>query len=108
MSAGLETEQVAVAIGGAGVCTVVDAGAMTTIQDLPGRVGYWHVGVPPSGPMDDLGHRLTNLVVDLTDPIEVDLRRLGRHSVRTLRFFADDPGKAAADIRELAGGPGQA
>ena len=27
---------------------------MTTVQDLPGRVGYWHVGVPPSGPMDDL------------------------------------------------------
>ena len=36
---------------------------MTTVQDLPGRIGYWHVGVPPSGPMDDLSHRLANLVV---------------------------------------------
>jgi urea carboxylase len=42
---------------------VLDGGPFTTVQDLPGRVGYWHVGVPPNGPMDDLGHRLTNRVV---------------------------------------------
>ena len=36
---------------------------MTTVQDLPGRIGYWHVGVPPNGPMDDLAHRLVNRVV---------------------------------------------
>ena len=36
---------------------------MTTVQDLPGRVGYWHVGVPPNGPMDDLSHRLANRMV---------------------------------------------
>ena len=41
---------------------VVEGGAFTTVQDLPGRVGYWHVGVPPSGPMDDLTHRLANRV----------------------------------------------
>ncbi len=29
---------------------VLVPGAMTTVQDLPGRLGYWHVGVPPSGP----------------------------------------------------------
>ena len=39
------------------------AGPFTTVQDLPGRVGYWHVGVPPNGPMDDLAHRLANRVV---------------------------------------------
>lgn len=39
---------------------VVDGGLFTTIQDLPGRVGYWNVGVPPSGPMDDRSHRLAN------------------------------------------------
>jgi urea carboxylase len=39
---------------------VIDGGAMSTIQDLPGRIGYWHVGVPPSGPMDDLAHRIAN------------------------------------------------
>ncbi|MET0143568.1 MAG: 5-oxoprolinase/urea amidolyase family protein, partial [Ilumatobacteraceae bacterium] len=47
----------------AGDILVLDGGAFTTVQDLPGRVGYWHVGVPPSGPMDDLSHRLANLVV---------------------------------------------
>ena len=33
------------------------------MQDWPGRVGYWAVGVPPSGPMDDLSFRLGNRVV---------------------------------------------
>jgi urea carboxylase len=42
---------------------VLDGGPHTTVQDLPGRIGYWHVGVPPSGPMDDLSHRLANRVV---------------------------------------------
>jgi urea carboxylase len=42
---------------------VLDGGPHTTVQDVPGRVGYWHVGVPPSGPMDDLSHRLANRVV---------------------------------------------
>jgi len=31
---------------------VIAPGTMTTVQDLPGRVGYWQVGVPPSGPFD--------------------------------------------------------
>lgn len=35
-------------------------GMQTTVQDWPGRTGYWHVGVPPSGPMDDLSFRLGN------------------------------------------------
>ena len=39
---------------------VVDPGLFTTVQDWPGRVGYWHVGVPPSGPMDDLSFRIGN------------------------------------------------
>jgi len=42
---------------------VIDGGPFTTVQDVPGRIGYWHVGVPPNGPMDDLGHRLANRVV---------------------------------------------
>jgi urea carboxylase len=42
---------------------VLSGGPMTTVQDVPGRVGYWHVGVPPSGPMDDLSHRLVNRVL---------------------------------------------
>ncbi len=39
---------------------VLDGGTQTTVQDVPGRVGYWDVGVPPSGPMDDLSFRLGN------------------------------------------------
>ena len=39
---------------------VVDGGAHTTVQAYPGRRGYWPVGVPPSGPMDDLSFRLGN------------------------------------------------
>ncbi|MDX1889054.1 urea carboxylase [Mycolicibacterium sp. 050158] len=40
--------------------TVERPGLLTTVQDLPGRVGLWNVGVPPSGPMDDLSFRLGN------------------------------------------------
>ena len=29
---------------------VVRPGMSTTVQDWPGRVGYWHVGVPADGP----------------------------------------------------------
>ncbi len=46
---------------------VVDAGMQTTVQDYPGRVGYWGVGVPPSGPMDSLNFRLANRLVGNRD-----------------------------------------
>ncbi|WP_049573626.1 urea carboxylase [Nocardiopsis sp. SBT366] len=36
------------------------SGTLTTVQDFPGRTGYWQVGVPPSGAMDDLSLRLGN------------------------------------------------
>ena len=39
---------------------VLTSGTQTTIQDYPGRVGFWNVGVPPSGPMDNLSFRLAN------------------------------------------------
>jgi len=39
---------------------VLVAGTQTTVQDFPGRTGLWHVGVPPSGPMDSLSFRLAN------------------------------------------------
>jgi len=39
------------------------AGTLTTVQDWPGRTGYWHVGIPPSGPMDDLSFRRGNLAL---------------------------------------------
>lgn len=43
---------------------VLNAGTQTTVQDYPGRAGYWHVGVPPSGPMDSLSFRLANKLLD--------------------------------------------
>lgn len=38
-------------------------GTYSTVQDYPGRVGYWHIGVPPSGPMDDYAFRVGNSLV---------------------------------------------
>lgn len=42
---------------------VIAPGLQSTVQDWPGRVGYWDVGVPPSGPMDDRNFRLANQIV---------------------------------------------
>jgi len=42
---------------------IVEPGTQTTVQDFPGRLGHWDVGVPPSGPMDDLSFRLGNRLV---------------------------------------------
>jgi urea carboxylase len=42
---------------------VLVPGALTTVQDWPGRLGYWQVGVPPSGPMDEVSLREANLAV---------------------------------------------
>src|SRR6185295_3985947 len=33
------------------------------VQEYPGRLGFWNVGVPPSGPMDSLAFRLANRIV---------------------------------------------
>ncbi|WP_309385862.1 urea carboxylase [Cerasicoccus frondis] len=42
---------------------VIAPGTQTSIQDYPGRLGYWDIGVPPSGPMDSLAFRLANRLV---------------------------------------------
>ncbi|WP_420220055.1 urea carboxylase [Pseudomonas asplenii] len=39
---------------------VLSGGTQTSVQDYPGRLGYWAVGVPPSGPMDSRALRLGN------------------------------------------------
>ena len=46
---------------------VISGGTQTTVQDYPGRLGYWNIGVPPSGPMDSLALRLANRVVGNAD-----------------------------------------
>jgi urea carboxylase len=62
---------------------VLAAGTQTTVQDWPGRAGHWDVGVPPSGPMDDLAFRLGNrLLGNPTDAAGLELTVSGP----TLRF----------------------
>ena len=57
---------------------IIAGGAETTIQDLPGRLGYWPVGVPPSGPMDDLSFRLANRAVgNLPTSVALECTALG-------------------------------
>ena len=46
---------------------IINAGLYTTVQDYPGRVGYWNVGIPPSGPMDALALRIANKLVSNGD-----------------------------------------
>ncbi|MFB3305186.1 urea carboxylase [Pseudomonas sp. AMR01] len=46
---------------------VLSAGTQTSVQDYPGRLGYWAVGVPPSGPMDSRALRLGNRLLGNND-----------------------------------------
>jgi biotin-dependent carboxylase-like uncharacterized protein len=43
--------------------TVVKPGLETSVQDLPGRIGYWEQGFPFSGPMDFWSFQLANRLV---------------------------------------------
>jgi urea carboxylase len=43
---------------------VIEPGTQTSVQDYPGRLGYWAVGVPPSGPMDPFAFRLGNRILE--------------------------------------------
>jgi urea carboxylase len=65
---------------------ILEPGMQTTVQDYPGRTGYWHVGVPPSGPMDMLAFRLANrLVGNPESAAALECTMAGP----TLRFHAD-------------------
>ena len=65
---------------------VIEPGTQTTVQDYPGREGYWHVGVPPSGPMDALAFRIANkLVGNSEDAAGLEIAVTGP----SLRFRAD-------------------
>ncbi len=43
--------------------SVLEGGALSSLQSLPGRLGFWEVGVPPSGPMDDKSFCAGNLLL---------------------------------------------
>ena len=65
---------------------VLVAGTMTTIQDSPGRTGYWGVGVPPSGPFDNYSFRLANrLLGNADDDAGLEMTMNGAH----LKFACD-------------------
>ncbi|QHW34602.1 urea carboxylase [Paenibacillus rhizovicinus] len=56
---------------------VIDGGVQSTVQDWPGRKGYWDVGVPPCGPMDPLSFRIGNKLLGNADDasgLELTLR----------------------------------
>jgi urea carboxylase len=42
---------------------VIKPGLETSVQDWPGRIGFWNQGFPPSGPMDSWSFRLANVLV---------------------------------------------
>ncbi len=46
---------------------VIAPGAQSSLQELPGRLNLWHVGVPPSGPMDERSFRHANRLVGNED-----------------------------------------
>jgi len=65
---------------------VLQPGTHSIIQDYPGRVGFWDVGVPPSGPMDAFAFRVANrLVGNESTAAALELTVTGP----TLRFGVD-------------------
>jgi urea carboxylase len=65
---------------------VIESGTQTSVQDFPGRLGFWSVGVPPSGPMDPLAFRLGNrLLANDQNAAGLEMTISGP----TLRFNAD-------------------
>lgn len=65
---------------------VLQPGTYSSVQDFPGRLGYWDIGVPPSGPMDDFAFRLANRIVgNHPDAAGLEFTLQGP----TLRFHAD-------------------
>ena len=62
---------------------VVKPGLESSIQDLPGRIGYLEQGFPASGPMDAWSFRLANLLVgNITNAAAIECQFLGP----TLKF----------------------
>jgi urea carboxylase len=84
---------------------VLSPGTQTTVQDFPGRTGYWDVGVPPSGPMDDYAFRLANrLVGNPEGAAGLELTVTGpalRFNLDTVIAFTGAPMQAMLDDQPL-------
>ncbi len=77
---------------------VIEPGVQSTVQDYPGRIGYWAVGVPPSGPMDHQAFRFANRLAGNSEgTAALELTLIGP----TLKFNCDA-------VIALAGAPMQA
>jgi urea carboxylase len=77
---------------------VLEPGVQSTVQDYPGRLGYWAVGVPPSGPMDHQAFRFANRLAGNHEGMAaLELTLIGP----TLKFNCDA-------VIALAGAPMQA
>jgi len=64
---------------------VLDGGAQSSLQSLPGRLGFWEVGIPPSGPMDAKSFAAANILLGNppgTTALELTL------TGPTLKFFS--------------------
>ena len=85
---------------------VLEPGIYTTVQDYPGRLGFWGIGVPPSGPMDDYAFRLANRIVgNSSEAAGLECTLAGP----TLRFHRDSvvaltgaPSSAELDGQEVS------
>jgi urea carboxylase len=84
------------------IIEVLSPGAQSSIQELPGRLGLWHVGVPPSGPMDERSFIHANRLVKNADKMAaLELTVSGP----TLKFFADTlVALAGADMPMISDG----
>lgn len=84
---------------------VVEPGVQTTVQDWPARLGYWDVGVPPSGPMDAYALRVANaLVGNASDAAGLECTMAGpllRFNSDTVIALAGAPVKATLDGEPL-------
>lgn len=81
---------------------VLDGGVQTTVQDYPGMIGYWTVGVPPCGAMDSFSFRLGNRILGNEEGfpgLEMTLRG-GTYKFRTQTSFC----LTGADMQPLLDG----
>lgn len=66
---------------------IINPGLEVTVQDYPGRQGYWSVGIPPAGPMDSVAFRIANrLVGNEITAAGLEITGLGP----TIRFHDDE------------------
>ncbi len=81
------------------VIEVIAPGAQSSLQELPGRLGLWHVGVPPSGPMDARSFAHANRLVgnhDHTAALELTV------SGPVLKFFSGTVVALAGAVMPMA------